>query len=229
MEKEKIILLFSDLEGTILRETDGEYSDEDMYLFLQQIDKLQEITGTRVKLHIVSPMYKKQVEEIVEKIDKSIHSYNLINNTHVEIDQIECAGAYPNSEKNYTEYERDKVILLQKPKDPKAYDSGRYGKSNYVRTWVALYKESEFKELLTCIYCGNGENDTDAMKYVEDREKGYTICPSNSREELKKFAKFKSEKTDLPGITEGLSRLNDLLKEKTDDNDEKSNKGDEER
>ncbi len=45
MEKRKIILLFLDLEGTILREEDGLYDDEEMYHFLEQIDKLQKNTN----------------------------------------------------------------------------------------------------------------------------------------------------------------------------------------
>ena len=40
-EKQKIIILYSDLEGTLLRESDGKYDDADMYDFLTQLDKLQ--------------------------------------------------------------------------------------------------------------------------------------------------------------------------------------------
>ena len=38
---EKIILLYSDLEGTILRESDSKYDDTDMYNFLKQLSRLQ--------------------------------------------------------------------------------------------------------------------------------------------------------------------------------------------
>ena len=38
MEKQKTILLFSDLEGTILREGDSKIDLEAMYNFLSQID-----------------------------------------------------------------------------------------------------------------------------------------------------------------------------------------------
>ena len=40
---EKIILLYSDLEGTILRESDRKYDDTDMYKFLGELSKLQEL------------------------------------------------------------------------------------------------------------------------------------------------------------------------------------------
>ena len=53
---EKIILLYSDLEGTILRESDSEYDDTDMYNFLKQLSRLQELMDAKVRMHIVSPI-----------------------------------------------------------------------------------------------------------------------------------------------------------------------------
>lgn len=36
----KTILIFSDLEGTILREEDGQYDENEMQEFIAQVDKM---------------------------------------------------------------------------------------------------------------------------------------------------------------------------------------------
>lgn len=61
MEDKKVILLFSDLEGTILNEKEGRYAEEDMYGFLEQIERMQSITGAEVHIHLVSPVFEKQM------------------------------------------------------------------------------------------------------------------------------------------------------------------------
>ena len=40
---EKIILLYSDLEGTILNESSRTFEDIEMYNFLKQLSRLQEL------------------------------------------------------------------------------------------------------------------------------------------------------------------------------------------
>ena len=79
MNKNKKILLFSDLEGTILKEEYGDYNKEDMYEFLAQIDRLQQLTGASVNIHLVSPIYRKQMENIIEQIDRDIMRYNMLH------------------------------------------------------------------------------------------------------------------------------------------------------
>ena len=54
MNKKKIILLFSDLEGTLLRESDGKFEPEDMYSFLSELYKLQELKKAKIHLHLVT-------------------------------------------------------------------------------------------------------------------------------------------------------------------------------
>ena len=73
---EKIILLYSDLEGTILRESDSKYDDTDMYNFLKQLSRLQELMDAKVRMHIVSPISQNQMTDILEKLDKSFTSFN---------------------------------------------------------------------------------------------------------------------------------------------------------
>ena len=77
MEKQKTILLFSDLEGTILREGDSKIDLEAMYNFLSQIDKMQKLTGAKVNIHLVSPVFREQMEDVMYRMDKSIAIYNI--------------------------------------------------------------------------------------------------------------------------------------------------------
>ena len=39
MDKKDVIMLYSDFEGTILRESDGNYDDMEMYNFLKHLEK----------------------------------------------------------------------------------------------------------------------------------------------------------------------------------------------
>ena len=80
---EKIILLYSDLEGTILRESDSEYDDTDMYNFLKQLSRLQELMDAKVRMHIVSPISQNQMTDILEKLDKSFTSFNRLQKSRL--------------------------------------------------------------------------------------------------------------------------------------------------
>lgn len=210
MEKEKIILLFSDLEGTILRESDGQYDDADMYEFLKQIDELQTITGASVKLHLVSPVSQKIMQQILDKIDRNINSYNKINRSHKDIAEIECAGAYTDDKMISEEFLGDRIIPLKKPVSIQLFDTARYGKADYVNNWIETYNDSHSKELAMCIYCGNGRNDISAMSMV-NATKGYVVCPKNSRTKAKEIAFHVSNMTDLRGITDGIESINNEL------------------
>lgn len=232
MENRKIILLFSDLEGTILNEKDGTYNDEDMYHFLEQIDKLQDITGARINIHLVSPIYLHEMQKIVDKIDRNINSYNRINKEHRDIGEIEGATAYPEEDMISNEFEGGKVLKLKKPINSKEFDTARYGKANYVKNWCDIYKESETKDLIMCIYCGNGQNDLAAINYINTQKNGFTVCPKNSRTLAKEKAFFVSEKEDLRGITEGILAISKEiekrnLKENKDYEDSKEKQGEE--
>ena len=69
MKKRKVILLFSDQEGTILKESDGNFDPETMYGFLSQLHKLQQLTGADVQMHLVSPVFQKQMQEAQKEIE----------------------------------------------------------------------------------------------------------------------------------------------------------------
>lgn len=219
MEKKKIVLLFSDLEGTILREEDGEYNDEEMYHFLEQIDKLQKNTNAQVKIHLVSPVYKNAMEMIMNKIDTNIQSYNHIHSGNLRIREIEGAACYPEEGIQSEEFEGDRIVPLKRPIDMNNFDTARYGKAHYVRNWYEAYEEDMYTDIVMCIYCGNGRNDLAAIDYVNSRKNGFAICPKNSRKEAKKKAFHVSEKTDLQGITEGICAINERIEKRSIEED----------
>lgn len=208
MQKSKVILLFTDLEGTILREADGQYSDEDMNQFLSQIDNLQSLTGAKVHLHLVSPVYQDQMERIMYKIDRNISAYNKAHKESDEILQVESGAAYPETGITSQEFLGDRVVYLRKPVNEKDFDTAQYGKEHYVKLWYEMYEAHDMKDLTMAIYCGNGRNDLRAMKYINGRGKGFVVCPQNSRREVKSKAFHVSDKCDLKGITEGIERIN---------------------
>ena len=205
VKKDKKILLFSDLEGTILRESDGKYDKEDMYNFLEQIDRLQQLTGTKVNIHLVSPIYKEQMEEIIDMIDRDIVKYNIAHPDHDRIPRIECGTFSPDQRMCEEEYSGDRVMPLKMPIDSRQFDTSIFGKADHVRKWCDMYKERE--ELLMSIYCGNGRNDLSAMDFIK-KNKGFVVCPDNSRKIAKEQADFVSDKTDLSGIAEGIANIN---------------------
>ena len=217
MEKKKIILLFLDLEGTILREEDGLYDDEEMYYFLEQIDKLQKSTNAQVKMHLVSPVYKDVMEKIMDKIDMNIHSYNRIHRGNAYIKEIEGAACYPEEGVQSEEFEGDRIVPLKKPIDSNDFDTARYGKAHYARSWYEAYDENIYTDIGMCIYCGNGRNDIAAIDYVNSRKNGFAVCPNNSRTDAKKRAFYVSAKTDLPGITEGIGAINQCIEKRNID------------
>ena len=206
MDKQKIILLFSDLEGTILKEELGTYSAEDMYHFLEQIDKLQTITGANVRMHLVSPVYISKMQEVMGKIDKNISSYNRINKDHKGISYIEGAGAFED-DNDFQGKPDERILPMKKPIDSKRFDVDRYGKEKYVKNWCEIYNESQMKELIMCIYCGNGRNDLDAISYINCQKNGFVVCPKNTRTGIKEKAFYVSEKEDLIGVTEGIGAI----------------------
>lgn len=214
MDKEKIILLFSDLEGTILRESDGNYDDEMMYRFLSQIDRLQQLTDASVNIHLVSPVYKETMEKIIDRMDKNISSYNTLHKDGKRIPFIEGGTSTPEIQMSGDEFLGDKVVPLKMPIDSRNFDSSRYGKANYVRTWCSVYEENKEKDLIMRIYCGNGQNDLSAMSYIKSKKGGFVVCPNNSRQLAKKQADFVSPKTDLGGITEGLKGINNEIEKR---------------
>lgn len=228
MRVTKTILIFSDLEGTILKEENGQYDEEEMQQFLAQIDKMQQMTDAEVRIHLVSPVYKEQMKKVMDDIDKSILRYNVKNRPKEKIEYLEGAAAYPETDMLETEYSNTylkdtRIAELKKPISMSQFefDLATHGKLNYVRSWYDDYNERENKDLLLAIYMGNGRNDIEAMRFLSSKKQGVIICPSNSRRQIKASAFNVGTKEDLPGLTEGIAKINDRISIRSKKSEEK--------
>ena len=77
-------IIFSDLEGTLLREKDRSYSDEDMFNFLQSLNLFTKLTDSILQIHLVSPISGDSMNKYMTKIDKNIRSFNKITNSSLK-------------------------------------------------------------------------------------------------------------------------------------------------
>lgn len=185
----KAILMFCDLEGTLLNEKNGTLDARKLFRFFDQINKIQQTTKSTVYMHLLSPIPLDIMEKVLDKLDTYIAKYNEENT-----------------------YDRIAPFPERATKD--AYDIAAQGKLEYVEKWIRGINNLDF-----CIYAGNGRNDFRAIDYIRKNSRGYSICPDNSRKAVKKIATFTSENTDIEGIIDGLDRLNQYLIQKNRNED----------
>lgn len=237
MNKKKVILLFSDLEGTLTKESNekdvegtltkesaGKFEPEDMHNFLSELYRLQELTRAKVHLHLVSPVYQNQMKDIMNQIDSAIAYFNQLHKWENPLSPIECGAAYP-EDMISSEFTGDRIFPLREPTNSKNFDIARLGKADYVLFWCEHYLKNELSELVMSIYCGNGRNDLDAMDYIKNLNQGFIVCPKNSRHEVKSKTSLIGKKTDLPGITEGISEINRLIEKRLEPNKDETEQG----
>lgn len=216
MEPIKRLMLFTDLEGTILRESDGKYDEEEMVQFLSKIEELQKLTGMLVDIHIVSPMLPDMMKRIIDRLDKSIFEYNSKHQHSICV----IAGATASPESKAEEcYLVDKRIMPL-PKGVASITDASFGKKHYVREWYNAMRDKD--RFGMAIYCGNGRNDVGAMRFIKEQKLGYIVCPKNSRTEIRGLVDHLSTKEDLPGITEGIEYVIKELKERKKGDKEKN-------
>lgn len=225
---EKIILLYSDLEGTILRESDRKYDDTDMYKLLGELSKLQELMDAKVKMHIVSPVSQDQMTEILDQLDRNFMRFNRLHSEKIKkLDFIEGAGASAKEDfmmgsqedfasKRFLRKMDSRIEPLKKSGKESDDNPAGYGKYNYVLNWTKMSQERYDVKMV--IYCGNGRNDLAAMDYVNATKGGFIICPQNTRREAKAKTSLVGTKNDLQGIIEGLSNLNKLIEKRANPN-----------
>ena len=182
-----------------------------MYDFLTQLDKLQQLTNATVHMHIVSPIDEKQMTEFLHMLDNSFRSYYRLHKTNTaKMILLEGAASYPLEDFLATGYmykPDPRIVELKKPIDSSHKNPANFGKFKYVEEWTNQINNNPNKEILMQIYCGNGRNDLAAMDFINRQKNGVVICPSNTRHEAKAKTQFVSEKADLPGITDGLSKI----------------------
>lgn len=208
--KKEVIMLFLDLEGTIIEEEAGNINVERINTVLDSINKLEEVTQRKVNIHIVSPVSIESMGRIINDIDRMIVKYNINKGTRLE--EIHSAVAYP--EKKYMQEDDlyDKIFPMKMRVD----DFGKSGKANYVRLWIesAEQKENSNNPILFSIYGGNGLNDVSAMEYIKRRKNGFIICPNNSHDDVKKVADYISEENEAIGIADGIDYISKQIEKR---------------
>ena len=208
----KAILMFCDLEGTLLNEKNGTLDARKLFRFFDQINKIQQTTKSTVYLHLLSPIPLNIMNEVLDKLDTYIAKYNREKRTFIRDIQGATASYPAGISQEENTYDRIAPFPERATKD--AYDIAAQGKLEYVEKWIRGINNLDF-----CIYAGNGRNDFRAIDYIRKNSRGYSICPENSRKAVKKIATFTSESTDIEGILDGLDRLNQYLIQKNRNED----------
>lgn len=190
------IVIFTDLEGTILRDIDGKYDETEMFQFLRQINRLEKLEDATAQIHILSPMMVDQMKYILDELDEAFAKYNKTSGNYVSY--IKSAIAIQD---NYTGWRNiPNRMLLVKYKNLNQYGEE---KLSYVESYMKAHKDDDIKKM---IYMGNGANDVMAMQKIKSNN-GIVICPYNSTDEVKKIATYKSNEEDLRGLVDGFSKL----------------------
>lgn len=209
MDEKKQILVFFDLEGTIIEEELGEINNEKIRGILNSLNRLEENTGTKVNIHIVSPVFIEQMKKIIDNLDRIIIRYNMANGKRLK----EVQGAVAHPEVKYVQSDdflHDKIIPMKLPAKIADGYKDKYGKFDYVRNWIETMQDRiEFS-----IYAGNGFNDTKAMEYLKRNKKGFVICPENSHPDVKKVSDYVSEKHAADGIIDGIDYINHQIEKR---------------
>lgn len=208
----KAILMFCDLEGTLLNEKNGTLDARKLFRFFDQINKIQQTTKSTVYLHLLSPIPLNIMNEVLDKLDTYIAKYNREKRTFIRDIQGATASYPAGISQEENTYDRIAPFPERATKD--AYDIAAQGKLEYVEKWIRGINNLDF-----CIYAGNGRNDFRAIDYIRKNSRGYSIFPENSRKAVKKIATFTSESTDIEGIIDGLDRLNQYLIQKNRNED----------
>lgn len=196
---ENVILYFTDLEGTMLREKDGKYDPEKLQQLFEQLSNLQTKLDAKVKINIVSPIFMEHMKKLVNQFNIEIAKFNRGHRTS-ELDPINSAMASLDSNQYFSQ---DYTYDVIEPFPDIEKDGGERGKRQHVSNWISAFPNAKLY-----IYAGNGRNDILAMRKVLEQKNGYVICPKNSRTQVKQMASIVSEKEDIDGIISNLKMLN---------------------
>ena len=209
--KKDISVVFSDLEGTLLREEDGDFDPQQFQSLIGKIHTFLSQTSTELKFVIVSPIESKYMVPLLDKLDDEFHAFNKEHNTRYKIDVAACYK------------ESDTMDNL--PNNILPILDDRAGKKRVV-DYLTDSLGYRFN-IMNTIYMGNGRNDVDSIDFLRSKYKdhAFTICPQNSRNKLKANPKnYIGEETDLSGLNNGfdklLSDLNMLEQSNPDDHDD---------
>lgn len=199
---QKRIIIFTDLEGTILRESDSSIDKVAMQNLLYQLQQLQKNIGATINIHIVSPMSPLNMETRIDEIDREIkkNRFEAMGKKGEELLDYVSVGACSNDEAEFAIVKDRRVMPLPSHK------------VDYVKAWKGML-DDKF-DVMKYIYLGNDTNDFYAMQYVKKLDNGITICPGNSNPQIKEVSTYVGDSTDAAGCVEAFEQLNaDLIKQ----------------
>jgi hydroxymethylpyrimidine pyrophosphatase-like HAD family hydrolase len=231
MYKRNITLIFSDLEGTLLEEESKEkpclpytYNSEKMKRLISKLDEYQNVTNSEIMFNIDSPIDKQHLLIFLKLMDKEVEKYNFDHNTNLNSIVYATAEEDCLLEKDteffFREKEQDSRILPLHD-NPGEISRGIVGsgKKSFIEAILrGTNSRKDLYDLKNVIYFGNGRNDVQAVRLVNSLENSYTICPQNSRHEIKALVDHVGSKTDCDGVTEGMEYIIEQERLKKDKN-----------
>ncbi len=211
MERHKVILLFTALDGTILREEDKRYSKGMMYKVLEQINKMQMITHARVRWYLVSPKDEFVVSYLMNEIDKNIFEYNKILcmvQYGSMINKVQGALATQLEDLKTRKYKKIDKRVFAFRKNSSSDPAGK-GNLKYVKQWIMMTDDERAgSEVYKIIYAGSSLYEMPTMEYIKKEKHGYVIVPDNAEYKVKKRGTTVTQYPDLQGVAAGLERIN---------------------
>lgn len=205
----KDIILFSDLEGTLVKEN-GEFDEENFYKFGQELQNLADATKSNVNIVIVSPMGPTYMTKLLDQMDKSL---SLLERRNLaKINTVKIIAAVADFEDIPMDFNTriDRRIDELRGVRTRSGSFGADAKLNYISGYIKTQEEHSRENLANkafYIYAGNGDNDVAAISFVNKLKNGLTITPANTVPKVEKIAQIKSNLSGVSGITDCIRQI----------------------
>lgn len=196
-------IMFIDLEGTLLDEESGKVEQQNLYHFIDLINKLENSTSSSVAIHLVSPVEYTIMKMVKDYINSNITEYNRKNKAQIHFVESAACNMDQSSILNQTD---NTIVPLPASINKEKRLIGLTEKAEYVKFWYQLLNSRY--DIKNLIYIGNGRNDFQAMKYVQEQG-GIVVCPKNSPSKVREIADYSSELFALEGVNTALSQAID--------------------
>lgn len=210
--KNKRILFFSDLEGTILRDSDGKFDEKDFNNLVGELSKMGDLTKSTVEIRLVSPIGFKRMDKIVDKMDSIISKYFMKARKISNVKLVEAVASPYDIADDISASRRISRKITPLPHVTYSPDIAREAKRRYLKYVFESFKEPS--NIALSIYAGNDRNDIDAMLIVKKEKNGFTVCPKNSIAQIKEISDFVSDENDILGVIEGVSKINKKIEKR---------------
>ena len=208
----KKILFFTDLEGTILRDSDGDFYELDFEDLISELSRMGTLTDATVDIRLVSPIGFKRMNKIVDKMDTSIARYFRREKLVSNVKLVEAAASpYDMHSEDIVSSRKISRKIIPLPNARHSSDIAREAKRKYLKYVFEACKG----DIALSIYAGNDRNDIDAMQYLKRKQNGFLICPQNSITELLNISDFVSNDPDILGVIDGISKINEKIEIRT--------------